>query len=363
MHVLVVNRHIQDIAGGSENQCHELSVQLAEFGHAVTYAVCRAERDRYEVPYRSYPLRGAHAHAFAQALAAVKPDVIYWRYNKRHLLSSVRAARRARIPFVFAVSHINDMKTFAAKPFSGERIGVVRAAGRSARYVLDALAGAVNSAALRSVDGFVFQHAGQLPARFRGRYEIIHNSYPRLEVEPAEFASPYVLWVSNVKKSKNPEYFIRLARDLEGSGIEFRMVGGIQDSAYEKVLDPARLPGNFHYMGHRPQAAVNSLIRGSLFVAHTCSAEGFPNIFLQAWLQERGVVSLFFDPGDLLTANRIGYCSGNYETFKEDCARLIGDPALRLEIGRRAFEFAVRHCDRKTNVGRLAGFLERVAAS
>ena len=61
-------------------------------------------------------------------------------------------------------------------------------------------------------------------------------------------------------------------------------------------------------------------MRGCLFVVSTSSTdEGFPNVFIQAWLQRKGVVSLYFDLGGILAAEQIGLCSGSYAAFKERC--------------------------------------------
>src|SRR5690606_5173062 len=94
MRILIVNRHIDHIAGGSETQCHEIAAALAARGHAVTYAVCLPGGAQRDLPYTALPLRGAFHPAFRRALDEVRPDVVYWRFNKRHLLGSVLAARR-----------------------------------------------------------------------------------------------------------------------------------------------------------------------------------------------------------------------------------------------------------------------------
>jgi glycosyltransferase involved in cell wall biosynthesis len=261
------------------------------------------------------------------------------------------------------VSSISDVEVFTRRHFD-ENASLLRRARRALGALVAATKDPANYFAISLADAVVFQHSGQIPRGFRNRYEIIYNSYPRRDLPPAPSAAPYILWVGNVKKRKNPEQFLRLATDLKDSGIEFWMVGGIQDTAYQSVLDDTRsLPSSFRYLGHQSQDAINSLMKGSLFVVSTSSTdEGFPNVFIQAWLQRKSVVSLYFDPGGLLVTEKIGLCSGDYDTFRDDVSRLIADADLRASIGERAFRFAAAHCDPETNVRQLEAFLAAVIA-
>lgn len=354
---------MHDTRGGSETQCHEIAIRLLALGHKVSYAICHPTRETYDVPYSTCPLRGSLPAAFSAALPALAPDVVYWRRNKRYLLRCLLAARRRGVKFVFAVSSIQDVRTFTKKQFLSGEVSLLRRVRRALAQLGSRAKGLTNYFALSLIDGIVFQHSGQLPQGFRGRHAIIYNSYPQLEVPPASSSTPYVLWVGNLKKVKNPEYFLRLASDLRTTGVEFRMAGAIQDPAYQRLLsDVSSLPSNFRYLGLQSQDAINSLMRGSLFIVSTSTHEGFPNVFVQAWLQRRSVVSLYVDPGELLATEKIGLCSGDYAAFKDDVSRLIADTDLRHTMGERGFQFAIAHCNPETNVKQLEGFLVKVAS-
>ena len=372
MRILIVNRHIDQTAGGSETQCHEIACALTARGHDVVYAVCCPGETHREHPYAVLPLRGPFRAAFRDALLTARPDVVYWRYNKRHLLGSVLDARRAGTAFVFAVSHINDVRPIAVKPFYGADLGRVRRLLRMLGRARIAAASTLNHLALGLVDGVVYQHAGQIPAGANGTHVVIPNSArpamaaghrgsgaprPGTHGGPPEPSAPFVLWASSIKQSKNPEAFIRLAADLAHTGIEFVMAGHIQDRAYRALLESDGLPRNFRYLGHQPRDALDSLMDRCLLLAHTCAPEGFPNVFIQAWACGKPVASLHFDPGGLLAAHNIGLCAGgDYRAFKADVERLIGDESLRTEIGRRALAFVAEHCDRERNVATLERF-------
>lgn len=363
MHILIVNRHVLDIPGGSETQCHEIATRLLALGHKVTYAICHPARETYDVHYPTYPLRGSLPSALAAGLTELTPDVVYWRRNKRYLLRCVLAARFRGIKFVFAVSAIQDLRAFTRRRYSGERVSLIRRALRMLAMLGDAAKDRANYLAVSLADGIVFQHAGQLPRDIRGSYEIIYNSYPPDVVKPEPADAPFVLWVGNLKKIKNPEYFLRLAADLRHTGVEFWMAGGIQDRAYQCLVgDSASLSPNFRYLGLKSQDAINSLMSRSLFVVSTSTEEGFPNVFVHAWLQRKSVVSLYFDLGGIIAKEQIGLCSGGYAAFKDDVSRLIADPELRNSMGERAFQFAVANCNPEINVRRLERFLVRVVS-
>jgi len=379
--ILIVNRHIDHIAGGSETQCHEIATALAARGHEVVYAVCRPQAGHRMHPYEIHPLRGRFGAAFERALAEVRPQIVYWRFNKRHLLRSVLGARRSGAKFVFAVSHVNDLRPFAAKPFRAAELGPLRRSARALGRARIAASGAVNHLALRLVDGIVYQHAGQIPARATGRHVVIHNCARPVRApdgaggvaSAADGAGPgvdtgmpqrYVLWAANLKQSKNPEEFVRLAADLEHTGVEFRMAGEIQDRAYRRLVESDGLPRNFRYLGHQPRDALDALMSRCLLLAHTCDPEGFPNVFIQAWSHGKPVASLRFDPGALLAKHGIGLCAGgDYASFRADVERLISDEALRETIGRRALAFVREHCDRERNVARLEAFFAELLAA
>lgn len=363
MRILIVNQHVTDVVGGSETQCHRIASQLTAMGHDVIYGVSHPRKRVYDVPYSVRLITQPFVKTFREALREVQPDVVYWRFNKKYLLRSVLEARRAGVKFVFAISHINDMRAFVAKPFHAGQEPLLKILQRSSRFAADVAFSAINSLAINWADGIVFQHTGQIPRKFGQQHVVIYNSAPRIDSYPSNDAPSYVLWVANVKRSKNPETVIRLARDLLDTAVEFRMVGEIQEANYHRLLNPAALPPNLRYMGYQNQDSVHALITGALFIVHTCDEEGFPNIFIQSWLQSKAVVSLHFDPGGTLKNHRIGFCSGSYEAFRRDVSLLISDEVIRGGMGARGLQFALENCNPEKNVQALESFLETVISS
>ena len=101
---------------------------------------------------------------------------------------------------------------------------------------------------------------------------------------------------------------------------------------------------------------MNGILQRCLFLAHTCSPEGLPNIFLQAWMQGKPTLSLFYDPDRMIQKNQLGSLSGNFEQFVQDARNLLENQTLREEMGHRAKLFAEAHFNLSRNARHVEDF-------
>jgi len=97
-------------------------------------------------------------------------------------------------------------------------------------------------------------------------------------------------------------------------------------------------------LGEKPLREVNGILRGALFLVHTCQPEGFPNVLIQAWMQGKATVSLAYDPDRLIQTQQFGFFSGSFEQFVQDTKMLLDNATMRAEMGQRAHTFASAHC-------------------
>ena len=116
MKVAIINQHIAYAVGGSELQCNFLAMGLSERGHRVTYIA--PSRPQEQVRGYSYEIVAVNdsSRSIVDVVLASRPDVVYWRYNKRHFRAVSEALAKAQIPMVFAAAHINDFLPWAVKP-------------------------------------------------------------------------------------------------------------------------------------------------------------------------------------------------------------------------------------------------------
>ena len=354
MRILIINKHLRDYLGGSEVQSDIIARMLYERGHKIIYlAVDGFEKD-YTVPYKAIgtPLNFLN---LLRICKSERPDIIYWRYNTTKLLKSVIAAKLCRIKIIFAISGPSDFEIWIKrKPKNLSFFELIRHTIGTIYYEMEIL---FNYLGFYFIDGVIAQlknQTGKLPV---SKEIIIPNSVNQTNIS-FTWNRPYVVWVSNLKSTKNPEIFFKLAKKFEYSEIDFIMIGKIQDKKYEILLKEDTKPSNLHYLGFRTIEETNGIIANSLFLVHTCDPEGFPNVMIQAWSFGKPTLSLFYDPDDIINLNQLGTFSKNFETLVCDTARFIEDRSLLLKVGLKAAEFSKNQFNSKVNSIKIESFLQ-----
>ena len=116
-----------------------------------------------------------------------------------------------------------------------------------------------------------------------------------------------VVWVANLRRLKRPEWFIEAAKRLPV--YNFAMAG---DFSYmpdykNKLLKMIDEISNIDYLGQITFDDSSELIANSSILVCTSEFEGFPNTFLQAWSNNRPVISTV-NPNDVITKYQLGQC-------------------------------------------------------
>ncbi len=366
MKIAIINKHPIDDIGGSEIQCDIIATYLTRFGHQAVYLAVNGARNTYDTTYLVIPIKNLNPFQLYQILKKVQPDVVYWRYGKKHLLTSAMVTKIVKSRFVYSLSHYSNSKAWiytGNKPFNHFMDKAQSATNlldiiRSCIYLLDPLISVWNYSALPwLVDGIVSLNQDfltNLPVV--KRKTVIHNS---MLADGSDFywPKPYVVWVANLKKRKNPEKYFSLAQALQDIGVDFLMVGNIQDKAYQYFADKRPIIQNFHFLGWKSVTEVNGILQGALFLVHTCEPEGFGNNFIQAWLKGKPTISLYFDPEGIIEKEEIGYFSRSFKNFVEQTRFLIENKAVRMAMGQKAQRFAKEYFDPEHNTRKLEAFL------
>ena len=363
MKVVIVNQHPHDFIGGSEIQSDTIATHLTAFGHQVVYLAVHGTRERYETPYQVISLKGLGPFLFYRTLKALQPDVVYWRFHKNGLLASASIAHALGSKFVYSMCTINDSKVWVkggqvllSKRWSRNRRIDWRAMIRDC-VCMNPLRNALNYMAIPLfVDGIVSNNSDYLAAIKTGKKITIHNS-AYSGCESFSWHKPYVVWVANLKTRKHPEEFLRLAQTLQGIGCDFLMVGAIHDDFYRYYERGEAKVAGFEYLGPKSPEQVNGIIKGCLFLVHTCEPEGFPGNLIQAWMQAKPTVSLYFDPEGCIEMERLGFFSRTFPRFVEHTRTLVRDSKMRTEMGHNAKRFAEREFVENSNVRALEAFL------
>lgn len=353
MKIAIINQHFTDVLGGSEIQCDIIAKELTKLGHEVIYHVQSPRHKDYKAPYRTHPLNKPGYWNAWKTLKNQRPDIVYWRHNKKGVTPFLFASKLLRIPFVYSVSSVEDSKLFSKPRRTTQKLSVLA-------YMLAISKNFIVHAFIKLfADGIVCLSKDTANQLKSPKAVLIYNS---METQAVNFQwpRPYVAWVANLKAIKNPELFYALSQNESFKEIDFLMVGKITDPHYEYFKDLKSTSNNFHYLGPRTPAEVNGILQSSMFLIHTCDPEGFGNIFIQAWFAAKPTISLYFDPDGLIKSNHLGYHSLTFEQLENDARTLIERPETRHKIGNNALEFAKLNFTPEVNARKLETFLLRL---
>jgi len=365
MKILIMNQYFEDFMGGSELQCYMIARYLKKYGHEVIYGAINSKGNCYKTDYKIIPIKKLSFFSLRKIFKEVKPDLVYWRYNKSFLLAAGIICKYFNIKLVFSVSSIPDTRKWVIIKLPDiKKQGIKRRLKSLIRLFKVFFSGYINYLGYHFVDGVISVRKGllqNLPSR--GKKFIKTCIYNSMEISPIEefhWNKPYVIWVANVKKNKNPEFYIEAAKKFIDKKVDFIMVGKIQDSSYSFLNDKDNLPKNFFYLGAKQLEEVNSIIKGSLFLISTCDPEGFSNNLIQAWMLGKPTVTLFFDPDGLIEKYEIGYFSKTFINMCNDINTLIENKKIRLKIGNQAKKLASDLFDPEKNIRKYLKFFEDV---
>lgn len=329
MRIAIVNNHWQYAPGGSELQSHIIAREMAGRGHYVAYIAPGSPDIICRTSYDVNPCR-KDAGSIIRAVLESRPDIVYWRYYRSYLRQVQRAVKVEHIPFVFVVCN----RTLTRPWFTDRRVKnpVIR--------VFKMLRDRWQYGAIERSD-IVVSINRELLGKIRAENKTCLPLVMDEDYRDFDWPVPYCAWVSNLRRVKRPEKFIRLAERMRDTEIAFLMAGRVLDENYRYIEEGKGCPGNLHYIGQKSFEEINGILRNSLFHVHTCEPEGFGNVFVQAWMQGRPSLSLGFDPGGYIREYNIGFVADNdMERFERYARELIENKDLREEMGVRAYESA-----------------------
>lgn len=364
---VVVPTHWEAQMGGSQYQARLLIERLLQRGdYEVHYVTRRAAPGHRPTGYQIHRIgRGRRiAGTFVQdapelwsLLARLKPDVVYQRVGCAYTGVAANYCRRRGARMVWHVALDTDV--------------LPRRFGISPRLPLQWLEQRCLDYGIRHADQIVVQNLEQGAAlrQHYGRQYSAHipNFHPLPAGQLVKSAAPVtVCWVANLKPSKRPHLFLRLAGELASlPGVEWVMAGA-------RPTDPAELDEferqlgatpNVRYVGALSQDEVNALLERSHVFVNTSAREGFANTFIQCWLRKVLVVSLSVNPDGMFDGDRYGLSAGDdFDRLKLQTMRAIQDAQFRETVGNAALEYA-RERFSERNIDQLIDMLKPNGAS
>jgi glycosyltransferase involved in cell wall biosynthesis len=155
-----------------------------------------------------------------------------------------------------------------------------------------------------------------------------------------------VLWVGTIRSIKRPELYLRLAQLLPK--YKFKMIGGKSDSNpqfYDPIKEEAKKIPNLEFLGFVPYHKIQKYYKEASILVNTSDAEGFPNTFLEGWINYIPIVSLNVDPDEIICKNNLGFHSKTFEQLIIDLDVLLNNDNLRNEMGKNGRKYIEENHD------------------
>lgn len=175
---------------------------------------------------------------------------------------------------------------------------------------------------------------------------------------------PTAVFVAHIGRRKRVELFVDLARACRDLEFRFVVVGDFTDAGYEAEVRAraANLP-RVEFVGLKSKEETEAVIAAASLLVSTTDPgrEGYPNVFIQAWLRQTPVVTLAFDPDHVIERHPfLGVAAHEESRMHEELRRLLGDPATLARMGGEAREWAIGRHSYEVNRDKIAGIFSAV---
>jgi len=348
---IVIGGHWSYAMGGAEYQVKCLIEALIKRKTFDIYMLTRKVDPNYEANgYKINiikPIFGLKDQPFSfdsislsKELKEIQPDVIYERTASPHTGICAYYAKKHNSMLIWHIAHDDDLNFFKFR-FSKNLI----------RDYIDKL---FVEYGIRNSEKIIAQTIDQTKKLEKNYHRkataVIRNFHPLPNEKINKSNTIKIVWIANLKPIKQPEIFIRLAKDLEKYNVSFVMAGAMQGRGRWKksLLDKISEVESLNYIGFVNQDEINLLLAESHILVNTSLAEGFSNTFIQAWMRQVPVVSLHVNPDNILSRNQVGFYSKTYDGLRNDVENLISNSKVREQLGRNSKNFSFEnHVDKE----------------
>lgn len=340
--------------GGAEVQLKILGDAFARLGHDVQVFVTSSARsktfqhDSVTIHNHSYGLRRnsfkkACSLAFFSASIVKANCDVYIQRNAGYETALVWLFSRLRAKkFVYMTSHMIDC--------TGEY------------KVRHPLRGCLYEYALKKADHVITQSEDQKRALHQ-KYGIVSTVVPSSYPIPQHLLGSkgdYILWVGRIVQWKNPHIFLELAERMPSK--KFLMIGPISSSiAYFKAFrNQVDVLTNVTYMDYVAFKDIDHYFRDARVLVNTSTQEGFPNTFIQAFMNGTPVLSTSVDPDDIIKRNKLGLVSTSVAEVDDFLRKCYEDAEYYKKMSERCYAYAKEKHDISMNISKLIELLEQV---
>jgi glycosyltransferase involved in cell wall biosynthesis len=322
-----------EAVGGAEMQLIILSRAFASIGIRTTFMVGDFQQPGRllvgDIPVWKGPFRylgGPKRHLLSDTLKLglllrkLRPDVVLIKTPRMLLFPLGLVCKAQGIKLVRIVSHDSDCK-----------------------LVFWPVANILYLIGTRLADDYVFQSRDQKEMAWKNlriKGQVILNIAHEISADPREVTRDIDgLWVGTCIPRKDPHGFLDIVESLPQYKFSMVVAPGADDEFNDGVAQRARQSANLDYRGFVPYCDVSKYYQRARILVHTSRAEGFPNVFLQAWQFGIPVIARHVDPDGVVTRNELGKVSRTLERQIADVVEALLDEAKRGMWGERCRKY------------------------
>lgn len=191
-----------------------------------------------------------------------------------------------------------------------------------------------------------FQKA-KLKERFKVESVIIRNGLELPSQNNINHSDDNILWVGTIRSVKQPHLFLKIAKYFPE--YKFIMIGGKGENLelFETIKKSSYKIPNVEFKGFVSRNEIFDYYKKASLLINTSKTEGFPNVFLEAWIHHIPIISLNIDPDEIISKYKLGYHSKSFEKMMEDIRRLVQDETLRKKMGNNGRKYVEENHDIK----------------
>lgn len=348
--------------GGAEVQIYILAMQMVQKNWSVFYLTAPNQiPEKNETGIQFVPIQETgnikkDAELFINKLDKINPDFIYQRGRKLWTHYTGEYCKSTGCKFIFSASM--DIDCYKHKFLFRTPNTLRELYARLKKWKYNAKLDDLTLKSMMSADLVLSQTVTQkelLEKNLRIESTIFPNIHPLPEevTSSNKNSKPVVLWLARFRPWKQPEVFMKLATACKKLDCEFVMAGRLSNKRYEDQLRQMENENpNFKYIGSLPFHETNTLLKNvDLLVNTSKQEEGFPNTYVQAWLRKVPVITLNFDPDNIIQKNSLGAITYNFKKLVLTTTKFVKESDYRRKVGENAYHYAVkRHSvDNKIN--------------
>jgi glycosyltransferase involved in cell wall biosynthesis len=157
----------------------------------------------------------------------------------------------------------------------------------------------------------------------------------------------FILWMARSADFKRPKLFLDLAEKFPNEKFVMVCSKALDDQNYDQLVARAKTIKNLEFL---PQVSFEKIGdyfgRAKVFVC-TSYSEGFPNTYLNAWINATPILALEVNPDGVFDKSACGICcKGDFGRLVESLRSMLMENKY-LELGRNARKYVEEHHDIK----------------